>query len=394
MTLQQHIIIIGAGLSGLSVADCLMHHGQRVSVFDIKSGPAQGASYSNSGMIHPSQAMPWNWNDLNEEEYLKATNAVYNLAVISNQKIKSRMAELGLEDYNRPVGSYKVFDVSYTQRKFENWYRKLGIPFTIERATEGFLNGRTICFPKDFSGDAYVYCTALEKALRANGANISYNCDKISLKLRDQQVIGIILDGETILSDHVVLACGMGASHFLNPLKIDIGLYADRGFAVNYSKPDISLPKLPIMHHESNSALTVFNNHIRFSGTRGQSNEKFLIETWRSLFPDIFEVLGEPLRVWSEDRPMSSLGRPYIGQTSVNKLWVNAGHGHMGWSLSAGAGSLLSKMIVTGLEDHRFEVPPSDKIRLPFKPHHVNCKPSNKDMPLLERGYSLENIHE
>ena len=129
---------------------------------------------------------------------------------------------------------------------------------------------------------------------------------------------------------------------------------AMRGFSVNFDKPDMALPYAPLMDSKTHSAMTIFEDHLRLSGTLNEESARPLLQRWCELAPDIMRALKPAKEIWSGLRPMSKAGRPYIGRTSVPGLWVNTGHGHMGWTLCAGSGDLIARMIVDGATDERF----------------------------------------
>ena len=94
MTSPPHILILGAGLIGLSSADALLRLGANVTLVEKESAPMRGASYANSGMIHPSQACSWA-GSANDPE---TDAAVFDLACRSWTLMEGRMSELGLID--------------------------------------------------------------------------------------------------------------------------------------------------------------------------------------------------------------------------------------------------------------------------------------------------------
>jgi D-amino-acid dehydrogenase len=72
------------------------------------------------------------------------------------------------------------------------------------------------------------------------------------------------------------------------------------------------------------------------------------------------QALPRPDRVWSGDRPVSLLGRPIISESPIKGLWVNSGHGHMGWTLSMASGELIAQMIFDGQSAPAFSWPNID----------------------------------
>ncbi|MEP1230533.1 MAG: FAD-dependent oxidoreductase, partial [Litorimonas sp.] len=122
----------------------------------------------------------------------------------------------------------------------------------------------------------------------------------------------------------------------------------------NYARPDMALPNMPVMDAATRSALTVFEDHIRLSGTWNEPDEMALLTRWRDIAPHVMERLASPLFHWSAHRPVSRAGRPYISATSIPHIWINTGHGHLGWTLCAASAELMARMILDGDVDKRF----------------------------------------
>lgn len=348
------IIVIGAGLIGLSCADSLRKRGARVRVLERHEGPALATSFSNSGMVHPSQAMPWNAHSLGSNKTKLAFASVYDLAKSSASSIKKRSESLGLTRAAPPTGCYQIFQSETERDRRYALLQSLSVNTEI-RGVE--LSGNTqnaIFFPDDYSGNAYDYCHALESDLRGSGVDIHYETSVERIKAAVKNSVEVVTQTEVLSADHVVIACGLHSQALSSQAGTEISLYPECGFALDFERPKSWDDQSPIMDAASRSALTVFKDRIRLSGTLGQNSSQSLLDRWTEIDPDRIEALGSPLSQWSSDRPMSTLGRPFIGPTATPGVWVNTGHGHMGWTLSAGSGELMARMICDGLTDSRF----------------------------------------
>lgn len=332
-----HIYVIGAGVIGLATADALVAGGATVTILEKRAGSAQGASFANSGMIHPSQAWPWLKGD-----FLKEAQQVLALGQRSKILLQNRMSMLGLLDASRPQGCVQLFDSIIVGEAVLSVHEMLGDACEVVSGAAHTFGRFALKYPEDGSGNAYAYCQALENHLKQSGAAFEYNVSGAD--------IAQFLDGP----DPVVIAAGLGSVELCAKLNVELPLYPEQGFALNFKKPDMGLPDMPIMHHASRSAMTVFADHVRLSGTVGAKGPQSLLAVWEEIAPEIVQALGMPTMSWQEDRPMSDLGRPIISHVKDN-VWVNAGHGHMGWTLSAGSGELMAEMI---LEDQRHSVFP------------------------------------
>lgn len=351
MVAQPHILIIGSGLIGLSTADGLAKRGVQVTVVEARSGAAKGTSYANSGMIHPSQARPWDFRD---EEHLEdaAFEATHDLAVKSKHMLEDKLKAYGLWTQDR-TGSYKIYRSFDAARAAQSRYSHDGIMSRYVMDVKATLGHNTLFFEGDIWANAHSYCQTLRADLETRGVMFIFDAPNVRLRRSDNGIVAGLM-GHIFNADHVILCTGPQTPSILKKLDMSLSIEKVRGFAVNFARPDIELPQTPLMDSQSRSAMTFFKDHIRISGTVREKSARPLLKRWFELAPDIMGALDPAKEVWSGWRPMSKAGRPYIGQTAIPNLWVNAGQGHMGWTLSAGSGELMAKMILDGEIDERF----------------------------------------
>jgi len=347
-----NILIIGAGLIGLSVADHLTTRGAAVTLVDARSGAGRGTSYSNSGMIHPSQARPWDFTGAQALEDA-AFKAVHDLAEKSKHLLEDKLNAMNLWARRDISGCYKIYPDMNTARFAQERYANDGIMSRVVMDVGATLGHIALYFENDISANAYSYCKALEAELHERGATFIFSAENLRLRRSDEGVTAG-LEGHIFKADHVIICAGPQSADILSKLGMSLSIKKLRGFAVNFDRPDIELPPAPLMDSQSRSAMTIFDNHIRFSGTVGQDSARPLLKRWFELAPNIMGSLQPATEIWSGLRPMSKAGRPYIGPTDIPNLWVNTGHGHMGWTLSAGSGELMARMIMDGETDERF----------------------------------------
>ena len=347
-----NILIMGAGLIGLSSADAFMMRGHKVTIIEARSGPARGTSYSNSGMIHPSQAKPWLFagNKVMEDAAFKAVHA---LAERSKILLQDKLLEFGLYADHPMLGCYKLYADINAARLAQKYYLDNGVSSKAVIDIDATLGHSALYFEGDMWGNARDYALALEADLKSRGAVFIYDAPDLRIRRGDQGVTAQ-MKGHIFHADHVIIAAGPQSPDVLTQVGLSLPMKDARGFSVNFDKPDMPLPAAPLMDSKTHSAMTVFKNHLRLSGTVNEESARPLLQRWCELAPNIMSVLKPATEIWSGLRPMSKVGRPYIGPTSVKGLWVNTGHGHMGWTLSAGSGELLANMILDGAQDERF----------------------------------------
>ncbi len=352
MAVQPHILIIGAGLIGLSTADHLMARGAQVTIIEARSSAGKGTSYANSGMIHPSQARPWVFKGASNLENA-AFQVTYDLAVKSKLLLQERLPKLGF-NIERPVsGCYKIYPDMTRARHAQHLYAEDGIMSSVVMDVKATLGHTVLYFEDDIWANAYEYCTALTAELNDRGAVFIYGALKTRMR-ENHEGIAVELEGHVFRADHVIVCAGPQSPEILAKLNISLYMNKVRGFAVNFDLPDLELPPAPLMDSQTHSAMTIFEDHIRFSGTVDEDSARPLLKRWFELAPDIMGALKPATQIWSGFRPMAKAGRPYIGPTPIKGLWVNTGHGHMGWTLSAGSGDLIARMILDGEVDERF----------------------------------------
>lgn len=352
MTSRPNILIFGAGLIGLSTADALLGYGAQVTLIESRTAPMLGASHANSGMIHPSQVCSWSGSANSPG----VDAAVFDLACQSWPLMERRMRSLGLEAMaSRPAGCWQIFDTVEAAQAARKRLEARNMTVSDRSEGEGLFGRPALFFPDDHSGDARVYGEALASSIQACGGRIIANLTNIDLiEALEGGLPNLDLDDSETF-DHIIVACGAGSNALLAPLGIHLPIEPVRGWAADFRKPDATLlPSVPVMDAQSRSALTLFEDRLRLSGTWGEPSVDPLLTRWAEIMPDIMARLGAPIRTWSGLRPVSALGRPIIGPTTVPRLWVNAGHGHMGWTLCAASGQLMADMIVNDVRDSRF----------------------------------------
>ena len=354
---QYDIIIIGAGLIGLCTADALAARGARLQVIDARPGPCEGTSFSNSGMIHPSQAMCWDPKVTRSPELaraqLDAARVTARLGERSKELLLARMESLGLP--TRAPGCVQLHVDWDAARTAQTEYNEIGIKANILINDQDTF-GRAACqFPDDSSGDARAFGCALAADLEARGVSFLYGAGELDIRNSDGRFFVRTSQGLSN-SDHLVIAGGVNSMDCLARLGVRLQLNQVAGAAADFDLPDETedLPTCPVMDTQSRSALTVFEDRIRISGGWGLDDPAPLIDRWRGIAPGLMLRLGEPRSTWTGRRPVSPVGRPYISDTSVPNLWINTGHGHMGWTLCAGSGELLAGLLLGDHQDRRF----------------------------------------
>lgn len=354
---RQDILIIGAGLIGLCTADALESRGARVRVIDARPGPCEGTSFSNSGMIHPSQALSWDADAAASSDLARAFKDAARVTARLGERSKTllvdKMTSLGVPLHGS--GCLQIFSDMAAAQTAQSGYNEIGVKADIILNEIDTFTRPACFFPNDISGDARAFGCALAADLEARGVEFVY--DAADLDIRQSEDRFFVRTSQGICeAKHLVIAAGVQSPDCLARLGLRLKLNLVSGTAADFDLPQDmgDLPHCPVMDAQSRSALTIFSDRIRISGGWGLDDPAPLLTRWRSIAPDMMARLGELRSAWSGLRPVSPVGRPYISRTSIPNLWVNTGHGHMGWTLCAGSGELMAEMILDGRTNRSF----------------------------------------
>ncbi|MEZ5897765.1 MAG: FAD-dependent oxidoreductase [Parvularculaceae bacterium] len=400
-------IVIGAGLIGASSAYALARRGEAVTVLDQESGPGKGASEANGGMLTPSMADPWNapgvWRDLlrycgrDDAPLLLRTKALPSLAVWGLAFLKAA----NVRQYDRATAlnvrlglfSLKVmaqwrrsmnFSYDGAQSGTAKIYRDgeglraglqkaekmkaFGVPFE-SLSPQAFIERQpalapirdrlagAIYFPGDESGDAFKFVGGLLDAAGALGASFKWNARVKSLVVEEKKVCGVVLDsGEVLAAERVVIAAGASAPRLAAQAGARIAVKPVKGYSITLSAKDIAQEgrlRFPIVDDDLHAAATPLGDRLRVAGTAeftgfderlDEARIENLLDIVRALLPEQAQAYesGE-LHRWAGFRPMHACGAPWIGAAPVKGVYLNSGHGHLGWTLAAGSGEALAQ---------------------------------------------------
>lgn len=403
-------IVIGGGLAGLSAAWALVERGQRVTVLEAREGVALETSYANAGMLTPSMPEPWNgpgvmrdlfaalfnphasmrvhfrtipslffWGldflrNSSEKRYLQATVDNYQLCQYSKQKTLEIARELNLDFDLAENGTLCIFkDTHHFNGRRHicetlaphglNW-RELSVPELVDlEPTLGSISDQLlggIWLPDDARGDAHLYCRGLAAAIKKSGGVIQTDTSVTKLLVDGNVVRGVETQAGTQAAENVVVASGVHAPTLLQTVGLDAPIRPAKGYSLTIategSKHLGDLPKASVVDDLTHSVINVHGSRLRIVGTAeftgfdkepSSARIEKTFNDFAAVLPQIAtQVDRESVRPWAGLRPMSSDGRPFIGPTGISGLFINAGHGPLGWSMAAGSGSLLADQML------------------------------------------------
>jgi len=399
------IVVIGAGLLGVATAYYLARDGHEVIVLDRRQGPGLETSFANGGMLTPSQSAPWNvpgialqvirWLGRAQSPILIKPSALFSiagwgLAFLHNsspEKFRENQHKnYLLADYNikclqgirqqhalsydgAEQGTMKIYrntaafeDAQHLMQLFANQhtYELLDCNGVIhhEPALTGVKDTIVggIYFPEDESGDAYKFCAELERITREYGVTYLYQTDVSGIIKSDRGVKALTTSAGQIQADRFILAAGSYSSLLARSAGFNLPIRPVKGYSLTLDFIGTgSGLTLPIIDESRHIAITPLGERVRVAGMAELAgydtsiNEKRIDKIY-SYFTEIYPEASRRCRIdssqkWTGLRPYSCDGVPIIGQSPLDNLYLNTGHGHLGWSMAVGSARLLADWV-------------------------------------------------
>ena len=234
----------------------------------------------------------------------------------------------------------------------------------------------------DESGDACVFTQGLARACAARGVEFLFSHSLEGLDVAGATVRGVrvrpvthggagggtglpnaVGSARSITADAVVMACGSYSAPLLRRVGVDLPIYPGKGYSATFPilRPERA-PSVSVIDDSRKIAITRLGNQIRVAGTIevgsydlgldspvSQARCHMLARRVEEIWPGMCDTRlahegGNP-QFWAGLRPATPTNIPYIGQTPVRGLWVNAGHGTLGWTHGAGSGKALAARV-------------------------------------------------
>ncbi|TFZ01861.1 D-amino acid dehydrogenase [Ramlibacter humi] len=223
--------------------------------------------------------------------------------------------------------------------------------------------------PSDESGDARVFTEQLAARAAKHGAQFLFGHDIVRLeKVGGEVRAAQVRDRATgvarrIEADAVVVACGSYSAPLLRTVGVDLPIYPGKGYSATFRilKPELA-PSVSTIDDEVKCAMSRLGDELRVAGTIelggydlrldtpvAQARCRMLAERIEQVMPGVCDTRSEAEggnpRFWTGLRPATPTNIPFIGRTRVGRLWVNAGHGTLGWTHGAGSGKAMAALI-------------------------------------------------
>jgi D-amino-acid dehydrogenase len=402
-----HVVVIGAGVIGVTSAWYLARSGCHVTLLDRNPAAGLGTSYANVGQISPALSAPWSspgmlakaitgmfapfspfvisrlpdremakwlWPFLancNNRSYSQNKQKMVRLAEYSRDCLRTLRDELPIEYAAQERGTLVFFrDLGQLARYEEDLavLDGLNVPFERigrDRLTDlepnldvaGNNSPGGVLLPGDETGDCRRFTQALAARAVASGVDVRYGTTVLELVARDGRIRAVRVEGDLIEADAVVLAAGVDSLALLRPLRAAVPVYPVKGYSLTImAESEKYGPRSTVSDETYKVGVTNLGDRIRVGGTaelagydlsRPDKRYKGLRHVARKLFPAIPEAEIDKAERWSGLRPMTPDGIPRIEQIGARNLYVNVGHGTLGWTMACGSARLLAD-VVTG----------------------------------------------
>ena len=382
------VVVLGAGVVGVASAWYLSQAGHEVRVIDRQKGAGLETSFANGGQISAGHAAPWakpgvplqalkwmmhedapllfrlradpsqwRWGlqflrNCTAERFRANSTQLVRLGGYSRDQLRELRAATGIQ-YDHLARGILVL---YTgESKFEAGWKTPAECIAIEPALAAMqpnlVGGEYI--EGDESGDAYKFTAELAQRCAKKGVQFDFDVSVTGFKVEGGEISGVRTSSGNIEGDAFVLALGSYSPLLARPIGIDLPVYPLKGYSVTMPVKDPAAAWTVSLSDEAHKlVLSRLGDRLRIAGTaelNGYDTSindvrcKAIVDRVMALFPGA----GDPARAtyWSGLRPATPSNLPCIGRSRYPNLFLNTGHGTLGWTLACGSGRALADIV-------------------------------------------------
>ena len=397
------VLVLGGGVIGTASAYYLARAGFQVSVLERQPGVALETSYANAGQVSPGYASPWaapgiplkaiKWllqrhaplaikltgdpqqyfwmlqmlRNCTAARYAVNKERMVRLSEYSRDCLDELRADTGIDYEGRQLGTTQLFR---TQAQLDAAAKDIavlersGVPYEVldragiarvEPALAGVADklAGALRLPNDQTGDCQLFTSKLAQMARALGVEFRFGCTIERLDIAGDRINGVWVDGQLETADRYVMALGSYSPQLLRPLGIKAPVYPLKGFSLTVPIRNPAMaPTSTILDETYKVAITRFDQRIRVGGMAEIAGFDLSLnprrrETLEMITADLYPEGGDLQRAdfWTGLRPATPDGTPIVGATAYRNLFLNTGHGTLGWTMACGSGRLLADLM-------------------------------------------------
>jgi len=402
------VIVLGAGVIGTTSAWYLARAGHEVTVVDRQPEAALETSFANGGQISVSHSEPWanptapfkilRWLGREDApllfrpraelgEWLWAlrflaeclpsrarhnTEAAFALARYSRDELRQLRRDTAI---SYDAKTYGILHLYEEPREFEHATREAGmlkgrgleleiktpeecmrIEPALEHSRVRMVGGAYAA--SDESGDAQLFTKNLSELCRARGVSFRFNVSVKGLEANRGAIERVVIDDEagieeSLRSDAYVIALGSYSVLLLRRIGISIPVYPVKGYSITLPlEPGSIAPQISLTDHARKIVISRLGDRLRVAGTAELNGYDTEMNTSRcdALVRRCFEWFpkagrAESAQFWTGLRPATPSNLPLIGRSKYSNLFLNTGHGTLGWTLACGSGRALADIV-------------------------------------------------
>lgn len=398
------VVVLGAGVIGVTTAWYLARQGAEVLVLDRQPGPGMETSFANAGELSYGMTSPWaapgiplkavkwmfmrhrplfikpmisptmwSWGlkmlkNCNAESYSLNKGRMVRVSNYSRDALVDLLADVPLEFDLRSQGTLQIFrtekQVKYSKAD-QDVLAEYDSPFEIldrdgcvavepglAHVADKFVGGLRLT--ADRTGDCRMFTLALAQKAAEIGVTFRYGVNINSLAVENGRIAGVDTDAGRETADSYVCALGPYAPILMKTVGINLPIYPIKGYSITLPvTDDAAAPQSTLMDETHKVAITRLGDRIRVAGQAeiiGYNAKlgKSATDTVRHVVTDLFPKGGDVSRAegWTGLRPMTPDGTPVIGPTRYDNLFLNTGHGTLGWTMACGSGRAVADVVL------------------------------------------------
>ena len=402
------ILVLGAGVVGTTSAWFLSKAGHKVTVVDRQAGAGLETSFANGGQISVSHALPWanpsapakifhwllkedapllfrprldpfQWRwclrfllECMPQRTAENMKQIVKLGLHSRAILKDLRTETGIScdhlekgilhfytdraAFNAEQEAAKIMREHGCELRMLTPDEAIAIEPALRQARQRIV-GASVA-PADESGDAYKFTSGLAQLAAERGVEFRYATTVTRLMATGDSIAGIVVrdragKSSSLAADGILVALGSFSPALLRPLGVDLMVYPAKGYSVTFPVEHPELAYSVSLTDEAHKLVfTRLGNRLRIAGTAELGSHDTQLNAVRceaivrrtlELFPGI--ARPEKAEFWAGLRPSTPSNVPYIGRTKFRNLYLNTGHGTLGWTHACGSAHAIAEIV-------------------------------------------------
>ncbi|MGE5547240.1 MAG: D-amino acid dehydrogenase [Solirubrobacterales bacterium] len=398
------VLVLGAGVVGTAAAWYLAKAGHAVTVLDRNPGAGLETSFANGGQVSPCHAEPWahpgvmakvtqwlgredapllfRWNRWDPALWAWGlrflanctagrarinTERALRIALYSRNCLRALRDETGLEydqrrqgilhiyrdpvEFEHALGAAEVMRKNGLPRVAKTPVECVAVEPALAAAAPTLAGG--ILTPEDESGDAFKFTTGLADLAGRNGVEFRFGVTITGFEREHGRISAVVTDAGRFDADAYVLALGSYSPLLARDLGLRLPIVPAKGYSITVPVDGHDgAPTVSITDDEAKMVYSRLGHRLRAAGTAEFSGWdtslnpvrwKVLLAKARALFPDGGDY--DKVEPWTGLRPVTPDSVPILGATPIPNLWLDTGHGTLGWTMACGSGRVIADLI-------------------------------------------------